>query len=43
MVKRLSDVNLELSKKARRFITSRKKRIMVTGPVFLGIHAEISE
>jgi len=43
MVKRLSDVNLELSKKARRFITSRKKRIMVAGPVFLGIHAEISE
>ena len=43
MVKRLSDVNLELSGTARRFITGQKKRIMVTGPIFLGIRAEISK
>jgi len=43
MVRRLSDINLEISEIARRFITSRKKKINVTGPVFLGVRAEIIE
>ena len=43
MARRLSDINLELSEIARRFITNRKKRINVTGPVFLGVRAEIIE
>jgi len=41
MVRRLSDINLELSEITRRFITNRKKRINVTGPLFLGVRAEI--
>jgi len=41
MARRLSDINLELSETARRFITNRKKRINVTGPIFLGVRAEI--
>lgn len=43
MARRLSDINLELSEIARRFITNRKKKINVTGPVFLGVRAEIIE
>jgi len=43
MVRRLSDINLEVSDVTRRFITSRKKKIIVTGPVFLGVRAEIIE
>jgi len=41
MVRRLSDINMKISETARRFITSRKKKISVTGPVFLGVRAEI--
>ena len=43
MARRLSDINLELSEIARRFITNRKKRINVTGPVFLGVRGEMIE
>jgi len=43
MARRLSDINLEVSEVARRFITNRKRRISVTGPIFLGIRAEIIE
>jgi len=43
MVRRLSDINLEVSEIVRRFITNRKKKINVTGPVFLGVRAEIIE
>jgi len=43
MVRRLSDINLEVSEIARRFITNRKKKINVSGPIFLGVRAEIIE
>jgi len=41
MARRLSDINLEVGEVARRFITNRKKKIVVSGPLFLGIRAEI--
>jgi len=41
MARRLSDINLEVSEAARRFITNRKKKINITGHIFLGIRAEI--
>ena len=41
MARRLSDINLEVSDAVRRFITDHKKRISITGPVFLGVRAEI--
>jgi len=43
MARRLSDINLEISEIARRFITNRKKKINVTGPIFLGVRAEVIE
>jgi O-phosphoseryl-tRNA synthetase len=41
MVKRPSDVNIKISNVARRYITDMKKKIEVTGPVFVGIRAKI--
>ena len=41
MAKRPSDVNIAIDDVARRYITSRRKRIEVKGPVFVGIRAEI--
>ncbi len=41
MAKRPSDVNIVVDDVARRFITSRRKRIEVKGPVFVGIRAEV--
>jgi len=43
MARRLSDINLKVDDAARRFITSRKKKIIISGPLFLGIRAEIIE
>ena len=43
MARRLSDINLGLSGIARRFITNWKKKIIITGPVFLGVCAKISD
>ncbi len=43
MARRLKDVNLSVGSAARRFITSRKKKIDILGPIFLGIRAEISD
>ncbi len=43
IVRRLSDINLEVGEIARRFITNQKKKIVVAGPVFLGVRAEIIE
>ncbi|RLI07774.1 O-phosphoserine--tRNA ligase [Candidatus Bathyarchaeota archaeon] len=42
MAKRPSDVNIAVDDVARRYITSRRKRIEIRGPVFVGIRAEIS-
>ncbi len=41
MVKHPGDVNVKISNPARRYITSRKKKIKIEGPVFLGVRAEI--
>lgn len=39
--KSLSDVNVKISEVARRYITSKRKKIKISGPIFLGIRAEI--
>jgi len=41
MAKRPSDVNITIDDVARRFITSKRKRIEVRGPVFVGVRAGI--
>jgi len=41
MVNSPSDVNIRISEVVRRYVTSRKKQIAITGPVFIGIKAEI--
>lgn len=41
MVKHPSEINIKISDVARRYITSRKKKIEITGPVFIGVRAEI--
>jgi len=43
MARRLSDINLGLSGIAHRFITNWKKKIIITGPVFMGVYAKISD
>lgn len=43
MAKTPSDVNIAVDERARRYITGRKRRIEVTGPVFIGVRAEVSE
>lgn len=42
MAKHPSDVNVKVGDVARRFITSKKKKIEVAGPVFIGVRAEIA-
>lgn len=42
MAKHPSDVNVKVGNVARRFITSNKKKIEITGPVFIGVRAEIA-
>lgn len=41
--RRLRDVNVKIGEVARRFITSKKKKIEISGPLFIGVRAEISE
>ncbi|OYT45883.1 O-phosphoserine--tRNA ligase [Candidatus Bathyarchaeota archaeon] len=43
IARRPSDVNIKISNVARRYITSRKGRIDVSGPVFVGVRAEIMD
>ena len=38
-----SDVNIKVSDVARRYITGKKKKIDVAGPVFIGVRAEIAK
>ncbi|NHV45017.1 MAG: O-phosphoserine--tRNA ligase [Candidatus Verstraetearchaeota archaeon] len=40
MVKQLSDINLSLSDVALRYITSKRGRIDIRGPVFIGIYSK---
>ena len=42
MAKHPSDVNVRVGDVARRFITSKKKKIEIAGPVFIGVRAEIA-
>jgi len=42
MAKHPSDVNVKVGDIARRFITGRKKKIEIAGPVFIGVRAEIA-
>lgn len=43
IARRPSDVNIKIGNVARRYITSRKGRIDVSGPVFVGVRAEIMD
>jgi len=43
MAKRPSDVNIQISDVARRYITSNKKRIKIDGPIFVGVRAEVAD
>jgi O-phosphoseryl-tRNA synthetase len=43
MVKNPSDINIKISRVARRYITTHKKKIEITGPVFIGVRAEIED
>ena len=43
MAKHPSDVNVKISNVARRYITSKKRKIEIGGPVFIGVRAEIAD
>jgi len=43
MAKNPSDVNIRIDPAARRYITSKRKEIRVSGPVFIGVRATIME
>ena len=43
LARRPSDINVKVSDKARRFIMNHKKKIETTGPVFVGVRAEIAD
>ena len=43
IAKRPSDVNIRISDVARRYVTGKKRKIDVAGPVFIGVRAEIAE
>jgi O-phosphoseryl-tRNA synthetase len=43
LARRPSDINVKVGDKARRFIMNHKKKIGTTGPVFVGVRAEISD
>ncbi|MCW4019804.1 MAG: O-phosphoserine--tRNA ligase, partial [Candidatus Bathyarchaeota archaeon] len=42
MARRLSDINVTMGDVARRYITSQKKKVAISGPIFLGVRAEIA-
>ena len=42
MAKHPSDVNVKVGGVARRYITNKKKKIEIAGPVFIGVRAEIA-
>ncbi|HIE13965.1 TPA: O-phosphoserine--tRNA ligase [Candidatus Bathyarchaeota archaeon] len=43
IARRPSDINVNVSEVARRYITNNKKKIEVSGPVFVGVRAEITD
>jgi len=43
MAKHPSDVNVKVGSVARRYITNKKKKIEIAGPVFIGVRAEIAD
>jgi O-phosphoseryl-tRNA synthetase len=43
LARRPSDINVEIGNTARRYITSHKKKIEISGPIFIGIRAEITD
>ncbi|MFQ6095137.1 MAG: O-phosphoserine--tRNA ligase [Candidatus Bathyarchaeia archaeon] len=43
MVNSPRDVNIRISEVVRRYVTGRKKKIAITGPVFIGIRANITD
>ena len=43
IAKRPSDVNIRISDVARRYITGKKRKIDIAGPVFIGVRAEIAK
>ena len=43
IAKRPSDINIRISDVARRYITGKKRKIDIAGPVFIGVRAEIAK
>ena len=43
LARRPSDINVKVGDVARRYIMSRKKKIEISGPVFVGVRAEITD
>ena len=43
LARRPSDINIKIGDVARRYIMSRKKKIEISGPLFIGIRAEITD
>jgi len=43
MAKRPRDINIRISDIARRYVTNQKKKIDISGPLFIGIRAEINQ
>jgi O-phosphoseryl-tRNA synthetase len=43
LARRPSDINIKVGEVARRYIMNKKRKISISGPVFIGIRAEISD
>jgi len=43
LARRPSDINIKIGDVSRRYIMSRKKKIEISGPLFIGIRAEITD
>jgi len=43
LARRPNDINIKISDVARRYITNEKKKIEISGPIFIGIRAEITD
>jgi O-phosphoseryl-tRNA synthetase len=43
LARRPSDINIKIGDVARRYIMNQKKKISISGPIFIGIRAEISD
>jgi O-phosphoseryl-tRNA synthetase len=42
IAKQPSDINIKINNVARRYITGKRTKIDITGPIFIGVRAEIN-